>query len=325
MDPMSIIRERRARAEETQQKHIREVEAKIPEIADINRELQQMHRKLIQIITQKGNVTQEIEDIKNANLRAQRLIAENLQKNGYPADYLEIHYTCPLCHDTGYVPHGTEYCECYKQLKSEQSLTEFGNDMVQSCTFDTFRLDFYPETHCDATGKRIFPRQIMTRCFQYCKSYAEKFQPHSGSIFMFGETGRGKTHLSLAIANVVLKKGYDVCYDSMVNFMNRIDEEHFSAANSTETLTRMLACDLLILDDLGTEFDTKLSRATIYNIINTRMNHTLPVIISTNLGYDEITSHYEERITSRIFGTYECLKFVGDDNRVKIKQMKYHR
>ena len=140
---------------------------------------------------------------------------------------------------------------------------------------------------------------------------------------MYGKTGLGKTHLSLAIANEVLKKGFSVLYDSVINFLRQVEKEHFGReTRNSDTLELLLSCDLLILDDLGTEFHSQFYQSTIYNIINTRMNRKKPTIISTNLNYDEISHLYDERITSRIFTTYTIHHFVGMDVRVFKKQQE---
>ena len=143
---------------------------------------------------------------------------------------------------------------------------------------------------------------------------------------MFGKTGRGKTHLSLAIANRVLQNGYNVLYDSAINFLRQVEKEHFGRGGSNDdTLDTLLSCDLLILDDLGTEFHKQFYQSTVYNIINTRMNRDLPTIISTNLNHNEISALYDERITSRIYTTYTCLHFVGQDVRVREKSKNAER
>ena len=159
--------------------------------------------------------------------------------------------------------------------------------------------------------------QAMEKVYFFCQEYARQFTNHSSSILMFGKTGRGKTHLSLAIANRVLQNGYNVLYDSAINFLRQVEKEHFGRGGSNDdTLDTLLSCDLLILDDLGTEFHKQFYQSTVYNIINTRMNRDLPTIISTNLNHNEISALYDERITSRIYTTYTCLHFVGQDVRV---------
>ena len=151
----------------------------------------------------------------------------------------------------------------------------------------------------------------MERVLSFCREYARHFTPESPSILLFGKTGLGKTHLSLAIANQVLRRGYSVLYDSVINFLRQVEREHFGrASGDDDTLELLLSCDLLILDDLGTEFHSQFYQSTIYNII------------STNLNYDEISHQYDERITSRIYTNYNCYQFVGQDVRVLKRQQQ---
>ena len=156
-------------------------------------------------------------------------------------------------------------------------------------------------------------------CLAVAESPGNAYNP----LFIYGGAGLGKTHLSLAIANQVLRRGYSVLYDSVINFLRQVEREHFGrASGDDDTLELLLSCDLLILDDLGTEFHSQFYQSTIYNIINTRMNRNRPTIISTNLNYDEISHQYDERITSRIYTNYNCYQFVGQDVRVLKRQQQ---
>ena len=157
----------------------------------------------------------------------------------------------------------------------------------------------------------------MREIFEYCRCYADDFGKCSDSLFMHGATGLGKTHLSLAIANVVVEKGFEVIYGSAQNLLSSLEREKFGGG-SGEMEKELLDCDLLIIDDLGSEFSTQFTVACIYNIINTRINLGKPVIISTNLTGEELEAKYTQRITSRIIGSYVSLLFIGKD----IRQLK---
>ena len=171
--------------------------------------------------------------------------------------------------------------------------------------FETFSLVYY-------VGDDYF---TMQKIFNYTKEYAENFSMSSENILMTGDTGLGKTHLSLAIANTVLQKGFGVLYDSVINILWNIEREHFRYEHSSDVLNTVFDADLLILDDLGTEQETKFYNSMIYNIINTRLVRNKPTIISTNMSYKDISSRYGGKVSSRVATLYRGLKFVGKDVR----------
>lgn len=319
---MQLISDRRIAARTQNEERIREIEARIPEVAEINRQLFRTSRDLMQIIRRGGDVSGRTEALREQNQEAQAMVRQLLEQRGYPPDYLEMHYVCERCQDTGYS--GGTYCSCFMELAAKLSVQELNRSVqFESCSFDRFSLQYYQGQHTE-NGQNCY--NAMERVFYFCREYAAHFTPSAPSILMFGKTGLGKTHLSLSIANEVLQKGYSVLYDSVINFLRQVEREHFGkSSRDDDTLETLLACDLLILDDLGTEFHSQFYQSAVYNIINTRMNRGRPTIISTNMGYDDISYHYDERITSRIFTTYTCLQFVGTDVRVLKKQQEQQK
>ena len=137
---------------------------------------------------------------------------------------------------------------------------------------------------------------------------------------MTGRTGLGKTHLSLSIVNKVLEKGYSVIYDSAVDLLAGIEQQHFSRERSSVLLDTVLECDLLILDDLGTEYESQFYNSTIYSIVNTRLSRRRPTIISTNMGLDAIRRRYDERMVSRLMTMFTVMNFLGEDVRLQKKR-----
>lgn len=314
---MQIVSARRNTAMTQNRERIQEIELRIPEVVEINRQLFRTSRDLMQIIRQGGDVQRKVEALRQQNQQAQQMIRRLLEQHGYPADYLDMHYTCEKCQDTGYA-NGT-FCSCLTELSGKLAVQELNQSVqFEQCSFSNFSLAYYNGQHTE-NGMSCY--KAMERVLFFCQEYASHFSLASPSILMFGKTGLGKTHLSLAIANEVLKRGFSVLYDSVINFLRQIEKEHFGREEKgTDTLELLLSCDLLILDDLGTEFRSQFYQSAVYNIINTRMNRNKPTIISTNMDYDGISYHYDERITSRIFTTYTCLQFVGTDVRVLKKQ-----
>ena len=151
--------------------------------------------------------------------------------------------------------------------------------------------------------------------FQACKEFVKEFPHNTHSIFMSGKTGLGKTFLSSAIANELLQKGFNIAFDSIQNFLRAIENEHFGRSQNKDTLQVLIDADLLILDDLGSEFNSSFYISTVYNIINTRLNKGIPTIISSNLSFDELQQKYDDRIISRITGMYSWIIFMGKDIR----------
>lgn len=241
----------------------------------------------------------------NLNAQAQRRMF--LKKSGFPEDWLDVHYSCPKCEDKGFV--NGIMCDCFKDLLKSLEYEKLCSKLpVGSCRFDNFKLDYYPD------GAGTSPRRRMESVLNYCKTYATDFSRRSPSLLLYGKTGLGKTHLSLAIAGKAVESGYGVIYTSAQNLFNKLEKEKFgrSDGNTEETI---LDCDLLIIDDLGAEFTTQFTVSALYNIINSRELEGKPTIISTNLTPEQLTSTYSERIASRILSNFVMLYFDGSDIR----------
>ena len=307
----SIMTNRRMKAVSENEERIREINMKLPEIREINEVLFNTGKELISIITNnKGkDISAKVEELRQYNMGAQEMSRKILAEHGYPEDYLDIHYNCPVCCDTGYK--GDRFCDCFRALCGKLAADELNkSSQLRLSSFDTFSLTYYSGENYAA----------MKKILEYTMQYAATFSPESKSILMFGQTGLGKTHLSLAIANKVLEKGYSVIYDSAINILRNIEKEHFSYEHSSEMIDLVMGTDLLILDDMGTEYETQFYNATIYNIINTRLNCGRPSIISTNLDFAGIARRYDKRVVSRIVSMYSCLEFKGDDVRLQIRK-----
>lgn len=241
----------------------------------------------------------------NLNAQAQRRMF--LKKAGFPEDWLDVHYSCPKCEDKGFV--NGIMCDCFKDLLKSLEYEKLCSKLpVGSCRFDNFKLNYYPD------GAGTSPRRRMESVLNYCKTYATDFSRRSPSLLLYGKTGLGKTHLSLAVAGKAVESGYGVIYTSAQNLFNKLEKEKFgrSDGNTEETI---LDCDLLIIDDLGAEFTTQFTVSALYNIINSRELEGKPTIISTNLTPEQLTSTYSERIASRILSNFVMLYFDGSDIR----------
>lgn len=308
-----ILAQRKAKAEkEAEIRHSAAVAA-CPEILTIEREMASHGADVVKAVGMGANLDEYILSLAKANLKAQQRRKELLKEAGFPEDYLDVKYTCEICKDTGF--NKEFYCQCYRKLIRDVAREELGvNSPLKRCTFDSFRLDTYPDVADSLTG--VNQREHMKNTFEYCKDYAENFTTDTQGLFMYGKTGLGKTHLSLAIANVVIDKGYDVYYGSVQSIMDKLEAERFGRLPREDSIKEdILNCDLLIIDDLGTEFSTQYTNAEIYNIINSRMLSSLPTIISTNLDMNQIAEKYTQRVASRIIGNCMAVYFCGKDLR----------
>lgn len=231
-----------------------------------------------------------------------------LKSLGYPEDYTSPHFTCEKCGDTGYI--GYKMCSCLKAWRSgvRARVSGLGKNL-DTQTFDTFSLDYYPAKN----------RAYMSDVLDFCRDFADGFERDSGQSLLFvGGTGLGKTHLSSAVAKTVIDRGFSVIYDSAQNILATFERERFSQ-NESLASDKYFDCDLLIIDDLGTEIRGASSLSYFYTLINTRIVSSKSVIISTNLTPDALRRQYEERLVSRLFGEYNVFLFEGEDIR-KLKK-----
>ena len=234
---------------------------------------------------------------------------------------------CPLCGDTGYRNGGV--CRCLKQYYAREQQKELSRMLdLGTQSFETFSLDWYSETRNLRMG--LSPRENMEWVYNTCRTYAETFTPGvSGNLLLMGGTGLGKTFLSAAIARVVSEKGCSVVYDTAGSIFRRFESQKFRREDGEEAdadVERVLHCDLLILDDLGTEMTTAFVQSALYQIVNTRLMEKRATILSTNLSMvennNEIASRYSPQIASRIEGEYKVMPFFGEDIRILKRQRK---
>lgn len=306
---------RRRTAQLEAKAHLDEVYEALPQIRDMDNALRSSAISLsMLVLSGKANVSGTLDEMREHNLGLQSRRAFLLSNAGYPENYTEPQYSCPLCNDTGRVQ--GIFCSCYKeQCKREAQKVLDECSGAAPCDFSNFNLDYYPE---NSPALSISPKKKMAEIFEFCKSYAEKFPGDKKSILMTGKTGLGKTHLSLSIAKAVINKGHGVYYGSAHRVFDKLEKERFVRSQSEMgTLNSLTQCDLLIIDDLGAEFSTAFTVAAFGDIVNTRLIEQRPTLVSTNLTLGELTSKYTERTASRIFGEYSLLQFIGDDIRVK--------
>ena len=312
----NILEKRRADAMNKQQERHSTVLLKCPEIAKIEREMASYGAEVVKAVAMGADAQEYIAKLSKKSLKAQALRRETLKNAGYPEDFLEVKYTCPVCRDTG--SHDGYYCDCYKKLIKQTAKEELGiAPLLEKSTFEKFNLKYYPDITDGVL--EVSQKEHMSEVLEFCREYAKDFSRKSEGLVLLGKTGLGKTHLSLAIANVVIDKGYNVYYNTVQNVMNILEKEHFGKSKTDESIEEdLFESDLLILDDLGSEFTTQFTISQIYNIFNTRIINSLPTIISTNLTLSDIDEKYSQRTASRIVGNTTLIQFCGKD----IRQLK---
>lgn len=285
---------------------VAKVRALSPEICEIDAELAATGPLIFRTAIMGGDLTPIRE--KNEALNKRR--REVLRSLSLPEDYTEVHYSCESCSDTGYTQDG-RMCHCFKEGLIKATISSSGiGSLIDKQSFENFSLDVY--------GDNARVRERMEKNLAAARDYVENFSRSRTNLLLIGNTGTGKTHISTAIAREIISRGYDVIYDSAQNILADFDDDQFRRRYGEEPKsTKYLECDLLIIDDLGTEFTTQFSVSCLYNLLNTRQNRSLATVISTNLTPEDLSKKYEDRIYSRIVGSgTRILAFVGPDRRV---------
>ena len=312
--------ERRLKAERDADRRRKAIYSEIPRVKELEKEISACGIKAARAVIKGNNVQPEIEKLRDKNLAMQKELKDLLASNGYSENVFEPHYICKKCGDTGYYDENgkTLVCSCLKNMLVACACEELNRTApLALSTFDSFSLDYYDKREDPDLGTS--PYIQMSKILAYCRNYAEKFRKNSESLLMKGATGLGKTHLSLAIANEVIKKGFGVIYASAPSLMTRLEKSYFSNSDDDSALNMLIESDLLIIDDLGTEIHGQFSVSLLYNIFNSRMLLNKPIIINTNLTMRELEKIYTERFVSRINGNARKLDFLGDDIRIRRK------
>jgi len=288
------------------------------ELKDIDRDITMAAVEISQkILASPGDGAELAKRLKSKveALNAKR--AALLESMGLPADYTDITYTCDVCNDTGYS--GGKRCECMKRrlTQAAYSVSEL-SELLNKQSFDTFDLEMYSDEHDRREDES--PRERMRDILETCRTFAEYFADSADNLLFYGGVGLGKTFLSGAIAREVMANGYSVVYQSAATLFSLYNDYKFgriSALEAKPKLNALFDCDLLIIDDLGTEAVSAHTVSYLFEVLNGRMLSHKKMIISTNLTINELAKTYSERLHSRLFEHFALLKFVGDDIRLK--------
>lgn len=299
---------------------------KQPRLAQIDRQLRGTMAQLMATALRQGeNPAQAIQNIRRENLELQRERAELMALLGLEKDALDETPMCPECRDSGW--QGAKMCRCLKQLYAKEQIAELSKVLdLGEQSFESFRMDYYSPTPW--SGRGISPRENMELVKDICYSYATRFDRFfTKNLFLSGAPGLGKTFLSACIARSVSEQGRSVVYDTAGNVFARFEARKFQrdsadGQEARDETRRYLHCDLLILDDLGSELTTQFTQSALYELLNSRLVAGKHTVISSNLSMQDVARRYSPQIASRLEGEYHILHFFGDDIRLlKKKQM----
>lgn len=318
----AIIAERKEKRRRELERRRSEVFAIAPRVREIEEELDRYGIRMLNLIA--SGQCDEKQAVSSITAQNKEFVKERerlLTQAGFEKDYLEIPPVCPRCEDSGF--EDNKLCSCLQHEITAIALKEANlSEVLAGQTFENFKLSYYSDEYVEEYG--CSPRENMQAILSECRSFVQNFDASQENLLLCGSCGLGKTFLSSAIANELIKQGRDVLYVSCNALFPILEDMHFGRDVSAEAeyiVKKLSECELLIMDDLGSEFVTQFTCAELFRIINTRIILDKKMIISTNLNRSMLKNTYNERIASRITGGFSILEFLGDDIR-SIKKLE---
>lgn len=310
---LGAIREENSRERE---RRTQRAYSRVPGLRETDAQLREQMLTLARLtLSKEPDAPEKLRRLERDNLALQESRSELLAGYGYPADYTDEIYSCPVCHDTGM--DGVNICSCLLRLYNEEVTRELSPLLRNGDeSFEKFSLLWYSEGE---------DRERMSLVLNLCREYAKNFPTAPANLVFQGGTGLGKTYLSACVARAVAEKGFSVAYETTSAALAQFETQKFSRGDDEgekagARVRQYLGCDLMILDDLGTEMTTAFSISALYQLINTRLIDRKATIISTNLSSPELERRYGEQICSRLFGEFEFLPFRGRDIRLQRRE-----
>ncbi len=317
---MDVIYERRRRRKDLITARRAEVYASVPEIAAVEKRLGETGMMLLNAVaSEKLSPDEAVKKIMDENKLLTERVSELLRKNGFNSDYLDPPFVCPICSDTGRDQEG-RLCRCLTEQLTDKALKDANlTKHMAGQTFDAFSLSYYDNSVTNGLG--VGARDNAASILKVAKSFAENFERTDKNLLFYGPSGLGKTFLSSAIASYLIERGVDVLYISANSLFPILEDLHFGRGDEKGAYIadKALTAELLILDDLGAEFITQFTAAELFRIMNMRLLSGKKMVFSTNLTLGKIGESYSERIVSRLIGSFETLRFFGEDIRKKKK------
>ena len=311
--------ERRRRQKETERLRL-DAYQRQPKLAQLDRQIQGTMAGLVAAALRQGeNPAAAVRAVKEENLDLQQQRAVLLGSIGLTEDALDDKPACPLCGDTGW--NGAKMCRCLRELYAQEQLKELSKLLnLGEQSFDTFRMDYYSQS--PYPGRGTSPRSNMELVYELCLNYAQKLGRYPiRNLFLSGAPGLGKTFLSACIAREASERGFSVVYDTAGNVFAQFETRKFQrdsqdGQEARDETRRYLNCDLLILDDLGSELTTQFTQSALYELVNSRLVAEKYTVISSNLSMQDTARRYAPQIASRLEGEYYLVEFFGDDIRL---------
>ena len=300
--------------ESENRQHLAEAYARVPRIREIDIQLRRTMAKAAQAAFLQGSDGRaEMDAVRRENLQLQQE-RSYLAKTYFEEGYLDDSPICENCGGSGYV--GTSMCECLRELCRQEQKKEVSILSGSRDSFQQFKLEYYSDAIDDRVG--ISPRAVMEKNFQSIRRYALTFGPGADNLLFVGGTGLGKTYLAACVARTVADRGYSVCYETAAHLFAKLEQAKFSPTEEARReAAKLQDCDLLILDDLGTEMAGQFVTASLYSLLNDRLLAGKPMLITTNLTAEEMARRYSPQIASRIYGGFVGKTFIGKDIRIQ--------
>ena len=312
---MRTYEEIRSRHEAEYDERLREVREALPAYRSLENQLVRLNAEA----ARRGLLDPEAStaDLELQIAKLRRAKISLLEEAGYPSDYTEMTYDCPLCRDTGYVDNGK--CRCFRRISARILQAESAEgSSFQNMAFSDFQMSFYSDKIKDERTERS-DRENAAEAFRIAVETAERVGQKSEGVIFYGNTGLGKTMLSKCMASAVLKDGKTALYFSAQELFDLLADSAFGRdPDAAESAHIIFHCDLLVIDDLGTELLNSFVETQLFRLINERQMRPCTTVISTNLDpIKDLTGRYTERIFSRLISSYRLVPLTGDDIRMK--------
>ncbi|CRZ35576.1 DNA replication protein DnaC [Herbinix hemicellulosilytica] len=311
--------------EERRLKNKYELDKRIEEVYKAIPRIKELEEQIISLSAESGRQalfgnTKALDNLRKTTAQIKEMQRKLLVESGYPEDYLDMRFHCSKCRDTGFI--GNEKCSCFKQAIADAIYMGSSiKSVLERENFRTFSFKYYSDDYIDETTG-LSPLSNMQKIVASCKSFIRHFDEKHENLLFIGNTGVGKTFLANCIAKELLDRGYTVIYLTAFRLFDILEKYKFGREEedsliASDQFDYILDCDLLIIDDLGTELNNTFTTSQLYHIINERLLRQKSTIISTNLSLDNLLTIYSERIYSRIISNYSIRRIIGDDIRLR--------